>query len=347
MAKVNDLTPRDQEYWAKRFEDQASKAYAQGDRSLQELRNIFKNASQEMINAIGEFYSKYGTMQSSPVFTTLADGSKVISGTTNKLVVSIKDAKKALKKGTRLSNLERQLYNILLELSKSQDAYMKSTLAGIATEGYYNSIYEVYRGYSVGTSFQLLSPTVINQLITNPVNGQAFSTRIWNNRDRLANVVNQTLNAGITQGLSNREMAKRVSSDMGSGLSSAQRLIRTEVTNAYSQANKAGYDASGIVKQYEYIATLDKRTSDICTALDGQIFDVSEAVTGLNYPPMHPNCRSTTAAHFDDSKEGLTRIARTLGGNTFTVPASMTAADFKKIYVTKEMTREQWEAKRK
>lgn len=346
MAKVSDLTIRDQAYWDKRYEHQAAKAYNQGDRSLPELRGIFKDSSQEMIDEISKFYRKYGEMQSSPIFTTLADGSKVISGTTNKLVVSAKEANKVLKKGTRLSNLERQLYNILLDMSKSQDAYMNSTLAGIASESYYNSIYEVYRGFSVGSSFQLLSPTAVNQLIKNPVNGQAFSTRVWNNRDRLANVVNQTLNAGITQGLSNREMAKRVSTDMGSGLTSAERLIRTEVTNTYSQANKAGYEETGLVKQYEYIATLDKRTSDICTALDGQIFDLAEAVTGLNYPPMHPNCRSTTAAHFDDSKQGLTRIARTLGGNTFTVPASMTATDFKKIYVTKDMTREQWEAKR-
>ena len=347
MARVDDLTTRSEEYWAKRYEQQAAKAYAQGDRSISELRALFKGATQEMVNEIGKFYAKYGKMQSSPIFTTLADGSKVISGMTNKLVVSTKDATKALAKGTRLSNLERQLYEILLDLSKGQNQYMRDTLAGIASESYYNSIYEVYRGYSVGTSFQVLSPTVVNQLITNPVNGQAFSTRIWNNRDRLANVVNQTLNSGITQGLSNREMAKRVSSNMGSGLKSAERLIRTEVTNSYSQANKAGYEASGIVRQYEYIATLDNRTSDICTALDGQIFDLSEAVTGLNYPPMHPNCRSTTAAHFDDSKEGLTRIARGLGGNTFTVPATMTAADFKRIYVDKTLTREQWERGRK
>jgi SPP1 gp7 family putative phage head morphogenesis protein len=48
-----------------------------------------------------------------------------------------------------------------------------------------------------------------------------------------------------------------------------------------------------------------------CQELDGQVFDVDEAVAGVNMPPMHPHCRSTTVAEFDDmDMEDLLRRAR-------------------------------------
>ena len=43
-----------------------------------------------------------------------------------------------------------------------------------------------------------------------------------------------------------------------------------------------------------------KVTSKTCRDLDGQVFEVNDARVGENYPPMHPWCRSTTVAHFDD-----------------------------------------------
>lgn len=46
------------------------------------------------------------------------------------------------------------------------------------------------------------------------------------------------------------------------------------------------------IKEYEYCAVLDDRTSKICRELNGQRFKISQAQTGVNFPPMHPNCRS-------------------------------------------------------
>jgi SPP1 gp7 family putative phage head morphogenesis protein len=335
---------RTQKYWRARFEAQAARYYRQGDRSLGELKTLFKGSAREFEKEIQAFYAKYGVMQQSPTFKTLSDGTKVISGTTTKLVVPIDKAYVKLATGTRISKLESKLQAILMQLSKDQNDYMKVTLGRIAEGAYYDTIFEAYKGYGVGTSFDLLNPTVVNQLIKNPVNGQDFSKRIWNNRDKLANTVNQTLRAGITQGISNGEMAKRLSRDMNMGYNVAERLIQTEVTNTYNQATLEAYKRADLAKKYEFVASLDDRTSDICTDLDGKLFDIEEATVGLNYPPMHPNCRSTTVAHFDDSREFLTRRARDVEtGKTFTVPASMTAKDYKAIYVDKTMTRAQWD----
>lgn len=335
---------RSQEYWQKRFENITIRNGNAGDANIKAINSLFRLANRNIAKEIDAFYGKYGSIKESPIFTTLADGTKVISGTSSKLIVPSNVANAKLTKGTRLSKLQSQLYDILKDLSQEQNGVFKAGLGTTAKDMYYDTLYEVYRGIGAGTSFNLLTEPQVLSLIRNEVNGQNFSTRIWNNRDRLANAVNQTLKTGITQGLSNGEMTKRIATNMKSGNKVAARLLRTEVTNSMAQASKIGYERSGIVEKYIYIATLDNRTSDICTALDSEVFKVSEAVTGLNYPPMHPNCRSTTSAYFEEPD--TTRVARNLEGKVFTVPATMTAKDFRSIYVDKTITREQWDRRK-
>jgi len=335
-----------QKYWEERLLLSASKIYKKGDKSISELNKLFANAGKDINEKVHAFYSKYGVIKEAPVFKTLADGTQVISGTSAKLIVPKTMADIRLKEGTRLTKLQGQLDSIIMQLSKDQKNFMKVTLGSLAKDSYYDTIYEVYKGVGVGTSFNLLDPKVINQLINNPVNGQDFAKRVGINRAKLANAVNQTLNNGIIQGLPNKVMAEQLAKTMGSGMRVAQTLINTEITNTYNQATMEGYKASGIVKQYIYMATLDDRTSDICSELDGQVFDLEKAVVGLNYPPMHPNCRSTTTAYFDKSNEMLERMARNPEtGKNFTVPRNMNGKDFKNIYVDKTVTRASWDKK--
>jgi NAD+--asparagine ADP-ribosyltransferase len=45
------------------------------------------------------------------------------------------------------------------------------------------------------------------------------------------------------------------------------------------------------------------RTSNICKELHNKTFEVKNAKVGENYPPMHPNCRSTTNEVFNKADE--------------------------------------------
>lgn len=47
------------------------------------------------------------------------------------------------------------------------------------------------------------------------------------------------------------------------------------------------------VEQYQYLAAIDNRTSDICRSLNGRVFNVKDGIPGVNMPAMHANCRST------------------------------------------------------
>ena len=58
-------------------------------------------------------------------------------------------------------------------------------------------------------------------------------------------------------------------------------LARTEINNICNQADLAVYKAAGIDK-YQFVATLDLRTSEICRSMDNTVHEVSQARTGIN-----------------------------------------------------------------
>ena len=67
---------------------------------------------------------------------------------------------------------------------------------------------------------------------------------------------------------------------------------------------------SDLITGYQWVSTLDSKTSDQCTALDGMQFKVGEGPL----PPIHPNCRSTTtptlSSKFDFLDKGTTRSSK-------------------------------------
>lgn len=119
------------------------------------------------------------------------------------------------------------------------------------------------------------------------------------------------------------------------GSSQARRLIRTESSYITGQIDLQSYEECGIEK-YVYLATLDLRTcQEDCAPLDGKIFPVKDAKSGVNMPPMHPWCRCTTISYFSDEiLRNLRRRARDpVTGKTYTVPGDMTYKQWYGKYV--------------
>ena len=104
-----------------------------------------------------------------------------------------------------------------------------------------------------------------------------------------------------------------------------QRLVRTESNYCTNQAELRGYAAAGIEK-YEYSALEDNRTSDICKALDGKVFDIKDAVVGVNYPPMHPFCRSSTVPVIQTAEDIQSEIDERI--ESWHIPEGMSLDEF-------------------
>lgn len=121
---------------------------------------------------------------------------------------------------------------------------------------------------------------------------------------------------------------------MNTSRASAGRLIMTEQAFFSSAAQKDCFVELD-VEQFEIVATLDSRTSEICRGMDGKHFPMSEWKIGVTAPPFHVNCRSTTVPFFaDDFGVVGERAARDEAtGETYYVPANMTYKQWKQAFV--------------
>jgi len=73
-------------------------------------------------------------------------------------------------------------------------------------------------------------------------------------------------------------------------------LVRTSINQVSNNAALSVYRAnSDLTKKYRYTATLDSRTTAVCGALDGRVFEYEQGPM----PPQHFNCRSTIVPEID------------------------------------------------
>ena len=125
-----------------------------------------------------------------------------------------------------------------------------------------------------------------------------FSDRIWDDKEKLIREAREIIENGFARNKGAYDMAGDRLTRMNVSHSNALRLVRTEFNHLSNQAALAEYQAKGI-KKYKFVSAIDSRTCDVCADLNGQVFNVADAKTGLNFPPMHPNCRSVTTPVID------------------------------------------------
>lgn len=225
----------------------------------------------------------------------------------------------------RLQQLQNQLDLTMREVYKQEKARNTSHYVDLANEAYYRSIFDIQQQIGLGFSFNLVDPEVIDRVINSKWSGANYSSRIWNNTQALAQDLKEELLVNLVTGRTDREAAEIIANKYAQGASNARRLVRTESCNLANQMEMQSYEECGIEK-YRFVATLDLRTSSVCRKLDGKVFPVSEQQPGVNCPPMHPWCRSTTICEIDDmGMAGMQRRARDpVTGKTNTVLADMT-----------------------
>lgn len=125
--------------------------------------------------------------------------------------------------------------------------------------------------------------------------GKLWSDRIWNDKEKLANRIEKGLVDCVASGATKEKLVKTLMDEMNTSFYCAERIARTELSYVQNQATLDKYNEAGI-EYYEFLATGDSRTCDICQDLNGKKFRLSEAQVGVNYPPIHPNCRSSVLA---------------------------------------------------
>ena len=225
----------------------------------------------------------------------------------------------------RLEQLRRTIGERLGVVAQQELEVSTRSYVSTLQEAYYRHLYDVQRGAGLGFQVADFSPRRLREALAQAWSGRHYSARIWRNAEDLAQRLRGDLLAAALTGRSERDIAKQIEVDYQAGAYASRRLVRTESAYLAGQADQLAYEEL-MIDRYRYLATLDMRTSSLCQGLDGRQFARSQAKVGVNYPPMHPNCRSTTVAVIDDEAlEGMTRRARDPDtGEVYEVPADMT-----------------------
>ena len=296
-------------YWLKRSEELDKVATKVEKEVMKDLSALYRDAFRSIEKEVNDFMMKYAvdhkldyatvTQMLTPI--DLAEYNQKIEelyamyrDTGSEYIKIEIDRLNARAKITRLQALQDAINVELTKVTHEYQMTLEDTLIGLFTEQY-KEVSEL-----LGIMAPVINREAIKTIIEYPYAGKMFSDRIWDNKDALVKHIKQNLTAGIIRGDSIQKMSRQLKKDLNVLYYQAERLVRTETNYAMNQGHLKGYADSGVVEKYEFLAAIDSRTSKLCKNQNGKVYKLSEATVGVNYPPVHCNCRSTVIPILED-----------------------------------------------
>lgn len=351
QLKVVTVMPKpNSDYWKKRMELLEAAQMRKGEEYLQELDRQYKIASEDIEYEISKWYRRFAYNNQ----ITMAEAKQLLD---SRSLEEFKwDVHEYIKYGEEnalnqlwmkeLENVSARVHISRLEALKLQMKHQIEVLYGnqtddidrlmrtIYSDGYYHIAFEIQKGFNVGWDLHSINTNQLDKLISKPwtLDGKSFSDRLWTNKKQLVGDLQTYLTQSVITGKGPDEIIKTISEKFKTDRKKAGRLVMTESAAFASAAQKDAFNDLD-VEHFEIVATLDRRTSEICQDLDGKIFDMKDYAVGVTAPPFHVWCRTTTVPFFDDEFNIGKRAARDADGKTVYVPSNMTYREWKEKFV--------------
>ncbi|MSB93622.1 hypothetical protein GKG01_08110 [Finegoldia sp. BIOML-A4] len=344
---------KSKDYWEKRSAAQLVDLLKNADNVIKELKLSYDKAIFNINTSIEKLYGKFAEDNR----ISVNEAMKIIKGKEyREWRMSMQEYLKRIERGeeplqleldvlamrsriNRLECLQAEIIANATILAQDEDKTATKHLTDALESSYNNTMYEFYKDKDPAVLDLMnrhkvaISKDSVKEILQLPWSGANYSTRIWKRKFNIANKVKEMVTRNILEGKSITNITREVSKEFGAEYTNALKtLIHTETAFVKSQADKEVYSKLG-VEEYEFMATLDRRTSEICRGLDGKHFKVDEAVPGENYPPMHPRCRSTTIRYKPDKYDTHTRMARDKDGKNIKVPLGMKYDEWYEKYI--------------
>jgi SPP1 gp7 family putative phage head morphogenesis protein len=233
----------------------------------QQMQTVYKNQKDhltELHKYLGLLYITYaadGLLKVTP-----SQKSNILSGLNNKLTAMAKDMGST-------------------EVNQVTDILKKNY-----TDTYYKNAYIMDSGLNINLKFDILKKEYIDAAVNNPIDGELFSSRIWQNKAAVADKVKQGIVDAMNGKTTIDKLGKDIQHTFNVGAYESQRLVNTENARVQSQAIDDIGESAGVEKQM-YCATLEANTCSECAELDGQYFDIDDDSKPQIPEDTHPGCR--------------------------------------------------------
>ena len=293
------------EYWKKREAD-ALKSYRKDEEAYyEEIQEIYAGMMERIQKEIDSFYIKYAVKED----ISMAEAKKRVSQ------LDIKAYARKAKKYVRNrdfsdeANEEMRLYNATMKINRLE---MLKANVGLELVSGYDELQKYFEQTLTDRTLDefkrqagILGETITDNaemahsIVNASFHNATFSDRIWMHQDVLKNQLSSLLQTGLIQGRNPRQLAVELRKYFNVGIGNSERLMRTELARVQTAAQKRSFEKNGF-EEYEFIA--NGTACEKCAGLDGQHFKIAKMMPGTNAPPMHPNCRCSTAAYQDSAE---------------------------------------------
>lgn len=193
-----------------------------------------------------------------------------------------------------LMPIRESIYQLNRLEGLKQEIYIKQCELGIITERKLTNHLKnlAKKSYKVAGGKNTYNHSALEKLVNRKwVGSDTFSSRIWKNMDKLTNTLTNEFQNAIIRGDNYEKCIQILRKRFDVSHKEAHRLVYTEGTFIMNEASMTAFEEE--YEFYEYSALMDSRTTPICKSLNGKKFKISERQAGVNFPPMHPLCRSS------------------------------------------------------
>ena len=306
-----------EQYWRQWEEAQRRKNITDEREYAKEIGSIYANMLDNVQKEIESFYARYADKEG----ITLAEAKKRVS----KLDIEAyeRKAKRYVQAAARdrkangktdknasyfseQANEEMRLYNLTMKVNRLE--MLKANIGLELVSGFdeLQKFYDEKLTKRTLAEFErqagILGRSVQNNakyahaIVNASFHNATFSDRIWKEQAVLKSELDKLLQIGLIQGRNPRVLARDLQKRFHVSQSDAERLMITELRRVQTEAAKQSYLRNGY-EEYQFLAL--GSACSVCAELNEKHFKVREMQTGVNAPPMHPNCRCSTSAYMD------------------------------------------------
>lgn len=249
------------QYWAERMAKAQNKVSEKSALAIK--RQMSKYYRQAMDSVITEFANTYDKL-----IYTIGKGREPVPADLYKL--------------DKYWQMQGHLHNTLLKLGNKQ--------AKLCNKAFTMSFFDVYYSLEIEglEAFNTLDDATVQQMINNIwcADGKSWSDRIWQDKTRLADTLNEELIQCVLTGKPTSELKRKLQERFGASFLNADMIARTELAHIQTQAAQKRYQDYGI-QEVEVLVDEDERTCKICAKHEGERHKVNEQMP----VPFHPRCR--------------------------------------------------------
>lgn len=217
----------------------------------------------------------------------------------------------------RLEGLEKSVQMQQLEMGIKEQQAVQQHLEKQAENCFKALQFDLGISNTYGVVHGMNKEIMVDVVGTRWVNGQNFSDRIWGNRQKLADLLNDKISAGFARGDNYASMVRTVRQQFTASRNAAFRLIYTEGTFVMNETK-----ARAVQDTFDYysLSTVgDSKVCEVCEAIqdetEAEPVKFSERVAGENFPPMHPWCRCTYTIVVPDPSKWIDDYVAAHGGD--------------------------------